>query len=110
VENFWTEHTYLLYGLLIGAFGYIIWTLKAGFRAFALAIKEIRERQTTLREATLPNEYVRIQACDKHIQEVKEQYNKDMKDVKDLLGKIFDKLDLKLDRDGHWDGRDRRER
>jgi hypothetical protein len=33
-----------------------------------------------------------------HVYVTREDYKDDMKDVKEMLGKIFDKLDLKVDK------------
>lgn len=97
MEQFWHEHWYILFILLIGSFGYIVWSLKTGFSSIRGDIKEIQLKQSKLREETLPNEYVRLK-----------QYNLDIAEIKELLQKIFDELKCKVDRDSLWDGKDRR--
>jgi len=50
------------------------------------AMKELRQDVHDL-EVTLPSKYVR-----------REEFSEGIKEIKDLLGKIFDKLDNKVDK------------
>jgi hypothetical protein len=49
-------------------------------------LKELKEDLSSLKE-DLPRSYV-----------LREDYKQDIKDLKDIMGKIFDKLDNKVDR------------
>jgi hypothetical protein len=49
-------------------------------------LKELKEDLSSLKE-DLPRSYV-----------LREDYKQDIKDLKEIMGKIFDKLDNKLDR------------
>ena len=50
------------------------------------AVKELKADLSKLRE-DLPRTYV-----------VREEYRQDIRDIKDMIGKIFDKLDSKTDK------------
>jgi cell division protein FtsB len=61
---------------LIGWFAKELWSV----------LKELKEDLSSLKE-DLPRSYV-----------LREDYKQDIKDLKEIMGKIFDKLDNKLDR------------
>ena len=61
---------------VIGWFARELWT----------AVKELKADLSNLREQ-LPRSYV-----------VRDDYREDMREIRDMLGKIFDKLDNKQDR------------
>lgn len=61
---------------VIGWFARELWT----------AVKELKSDLAKLREE-LPKDYV-----------TKDDYKEDLRDIKDMLGKIFDRLDTKADK------------
>lgn len=61
---------------VLGWFARELWT----------AVKELKADLSKLREA-LPKEYV-----------TKDDYRQDMREIKDMLGKIFDQLNYKVDK------------
>lgn len=102
MSDFWIDHSYLLYIGCIAGFSYFVFTLKTGFKTIekwkdeiTKEITNIKDRQVTLRE-TLPLQYVLTERYDIHI-----------KEIKDILDRIADKLDCKVDK-SEWKGKDRR--
>ena len=69
----------LIFGSAFAAFGWFA-------REMWSAVKELKSDLSKLREE-LPKTYV-----------VKDDYREDMRDIKDMLNKIFDKLDGKQDK------------
>lgn len=102
MDAFWSEHNYLLYvGCLIG-FTYFMFTFKVGLRELEKwqdkinkEILVIQERQVSLRE-NLPEKYVLV-----------ERYDINIREIKEILDRIADKLDCKVDKK-EWNGNDRR--
>jgi cell division protein FtsB len=69
----------IVFGLLAGTLGWFARELWA-------AVKELKSDLAKLREE-LPKTYV-----------LREDYRADIREVKDMLGKIFDRLDTKADK------------
>lgn len=69
----------ILFSLMMGVAGWL-------FRELWSAVKELKSDLSTLRES-LPKDYV-----------MREDYRQDMREVKELLNKIFDKLESKVDK------------
>ena len=93
MPEFWKDHVYLIYVFGLGTLGYIVWSFKQSVRRFeqwkdevTKEIGLIKKNQTDLR-AELPEKYVMVR-----------NYEKDLLEIKDLLQRIFDKLDLKMDK------------
>jgi len=93
MNSFWIEHIYLLYIAVIAGIAYFSFSLRRALRAFDVwreqmeeTICNIKEKQGNLRE-TLPIYYVR-----------NHKYEKDIREIKEMLDKIFDKLDSKMDK------------
>lgn len=75
------------YQNLINAIAGLAFTVAGWFaREMWAAVKELKADLAHLREE-LPKSYV-----------ARDDYRADMRDVKDMLAKIFDKLDLKVDK------------
>lgn len=93
MPEFWKDHVYLLYLATIGALAYIIATFKYGVKKFEQWKEEItkeigviKKNQGDLR-AELPQKYVMVR-----------NYEKDILEIKGLLQRIFDKIDMKVDK------------
>lgn len=93
MNEFWIQNVYLLYVFAILAVGYFGFTFKRALKSFdewkqliIEEIKTIKKNQIELR-LSLPEKYV---LCKK--------YENDIKEIKELLQKIFDKLDTKADK------------
>lgn len=69
----------MLFGTVSAAFGWFA-------REMWAAVKELKQDLSKLREE-LPTKYV-----------AKDDFREGVKEIKDLLGKIFDKLDHKVDK------------
>lgn len=78
MENLQTVFN-IVFGLLAGTLGWL-------GRELWAAVKELKSDLAKLRE-DLPKGYV-----------AKEDYRSDIREVKDMLGKIFDRLDTKADK------------
>ena len=76
------ENQHLIYALIGGGFAIIGWFA----RVLWGAVKELRADLAALRE-DLPKEYV-----------AKDDYREDIKEIKLLLAKIFEKLENKADK------------
>ena len=76
------ENQHLINALIGGGFAILGWFA----RELWGAVKELRADLAALRE-DLPKEYV-----------AKDDYREDIKDIKLLLAKIFEKLDAKVDK------------
>jgi len=76
------ENQHLINALLGGGFTVLGWFA----RELWAAVKELKADLAKLRE-DLPREYV-----------VKDDYREDIRDIKSLLAKIFEKLENKVDR------------
>ena len=76
------ENQHLINGLIGGGFAILGWFA----RELWGAVKELRADLAALRE-DLPKEYV-----------AKDDYREDIKEIKLLLAKIFEKLDAKVDK------------
>ena len=76
------ENQHLINALIGGGFAILGWFA----RELWGAVKELRADLATLRE-DLPKEYV-----------AKDDYREDIREIKALLAKIFEKLDAKVDK------------
>ena len=76
------ENQHLINGLLAGGFTVLGWFA----RELWAAVKELKVDLASLRE-DLPKEYV-----------AKDDYREDIRDIKAMLAKIFEKLEQKADR------------
>ena len=76
------ENQHLINGLLAGGFTILGWFA----RALWAAVKELNADLAKLRE-DLPKEYV-----------AKDDYREDIRDIKAMLAKIFEKLEAKADK------------
>ena len=76
------ENQNLINGLLAGGFTVLGWFA----RELWAAVKELKSDLASLRE-DLPKEYV-----------AKDDYREDIRDIKAMLAKIFEKLEAKADR------------
>ena len=76
------ENQHLINGLLAGGFTVLGWFA----RELWAAVKELKADLAKLRE-DLPREYV-----------VKDDYREDIRDIKAMLERIFEKLENKADR------------
>ena len=76
------ENQHLINALIGGGFAILGWFA----RELCGAVKELRADLAALRE-DLPKEYV-----------AKDDYREDIKEIKLLLAKIFEKLDAKVDK------------
>ena len=76
------ENQHLINGLLAGGFTVLGWFA----RELWAAVKELKVDLASLRE-DLPKEYV-----------AKDDYREDIRDIKAMLAKIFEKLEAKADR------------
>ena len=93
MNDFWQSHMYLLYLTTTCAVVYIVWTLKLWKAIIETGLKELRDNHHNL-EIKLPIEYMRIEACEK--ENIKRE--RDIREIKEMLNKIFDKLDGKADK------------
>lgn len=73
--------------------GFTWWLVKKTMNGVTKELRDIKDRQTELREK-LPIDYVRVVSYEKDIQEIKEL----IKEKRDLIQKIFEKLDTKTDK------------
>jgi len=76
------ENQHLINGLLAGGFTVLGWFA----RELWAAVKELKVDIASLRE-DLPKEYV-----------AKDDYREDIRDIKAMLAKIFEKLEAKADK------------
>jgi hypothetical protein len=76
------ENQHLINGLLAGGFTVLGWFA----RELWAAVKELKVDLALLRE-NLPKEYV-----------AKDDYREDIRDIKAMLAKIFEKLEAKADK------------
>ena len=76
------ENQHLINGLLAGGFTVLGWFA----RELWAAVKELKVDLASLRE-DLPKEYV-----------AKDDYREDIREIKAMLAKIFEKLDAKVDK------------
>jgi hypothetical protein len=76
------ENQHLINGLLAGGFTGLGWFA----RELWAAVKELKADLSSLRE-DLPKEYV-----------AKDDYREDIRDIKAMLAKIFEKLEAKADK------------
>lgn len=76
------ENQHLINALLVGGFAVLGWFA----RELWSAVKELKADLAALREV-LPREYVS-----------KSEYREDIREIKSMLGKIFEKLDHKVDK------------
>jgi len=76
------ENQHLINGLLAGGFTILGWFA----RELWAAVKELKVDLASLRE-DLPKEYV-----------AKDDYREDIRDIKAMLAKIFEKLEAKVDK------------
>jgi len=76
------ENQHLINGLLAGCFTVLGWFA----RELWAAVKELKVDLASLRE-DLPKEYV-----------AKDDYREDIRDIKAMLAKIFEKLEAKADK------------
>jgi len=76
------ENQHLINGLLAGGFAVLGWFA----RELWAAVKELKVDLASLRE-DLPKEYV-----------AKDDYREDIRDIKTMLAKIFEKLEAKADK------------
>ena len=76
------ENQYLINGLLGGGFTILGWFA----RELWAAVKELKSDLAKLRE-DLPREYI-----------AKDDYREDIKEIKAMLAKIFEKLESKADK------------
>jgi hypothetical protein len=100
---FWEEHAYILYVLVIAGFGYFIFTLKLALKNLekwkdirGIDMAQIKDKQGVLRES-LPEKYVSFVT-----------YKSDITEIKDILLRVAEKLDCKVDKSRSWDGNERR--
>ena len=76
------DNQHLINGLLAGGFTVLGWFA----RELWAAVKELKADLASLRE-DLPKEYV-----------AKDDYREDIRDIKAMLAKIFEKLEAKVDK------------
>lgn len=76
------ENQHLINAMLAGGFTVLGWFA----RELWAAVKELKADLAKLRE-DLPKEYV-----------LRSDYREDIRSIKDMLAKIFDKLDTKVDK------------
>lgn len=73
------------------------WLVKRMLSDLTINIKEIQKAQIELR-TLLPIEYVMTSRCNDERKNRDRRYSEDLREVKERLDKIFDKLELKVDK------------
>ncbi len=93
MSEFWVQNVYLLYIFAVVAVGYFVFTFKRALKSFDEWKEKVSEEMDMMRQnqielrVSLPKEYV-----------MSRKYENDIKEIKQLLERIFDKLDTKMDK------------